>query len=85
MCLFRFVLNQRSMDVAIAYIYSLGHIHRFTISELLKSEKEYVARLNFAMLHYLPLIFESMAPRALRAQKETLLGNLNDIWEFHSK
>ena len=61
------------------------YLHRFTVSELIKSEKEYVARLNYAMLHYLPVIFGSMAPRALRAQKATLLGNLKDIWEFHSK
>ena len=65
--------------------HSFTHTHRFTASELLKSEKEYVTRLNYAMLHYLPAIFESMVPRALRAQKETLLGNLEDIWEFHSK
>lgn len=61
------------------------YVHRFTVKELIKSEKEYVARLNYAMLHYLPVIFESMAPRALRSQKDTLLGNLDKIWEFHSK
>ena len=63
----------------------LARNHRFTASELLKSEKEYVSRLNYALLQYVPTIFESGAPRALRGQRETLLGNLEDIWEFHSK
>ena len=60
---------------------------RYTFSELLSSEKEYVERLTFCVTQYKCTINapNSSAPKALRGVAEQLFGNVEDILNYHQR
>lgn len=60
---------------------------RFTFSELLSSEHEYVERLTSCVTQYMLPITNpnSSAPKTLRGVADQLFGNIEDILNYHQK
>uniref|UniRef100_A0A6A7FRC8 Triple functional domain protein-like n=2 Tax=Hirondellea gigas TaxID=1518452 RepID=A0A6A7FRC8_9CRUS len=53
------------------------------MSELVKTEQDYVLSLEYIIENYLPELLRDDIPQALRGQRNVIFGNIEKIYEFH--
>ncbi|XP_047739716.1 triple functional domain protein-like isoform X2 [Hyalella azteca] len=53
------------------------------MSELIKTEQDYVLSLEYIIENYLPELLREDIPQALRGQRNVIFGNIEKIHEFH--
>ncbi|KAM9342480.1 pleckstrin homology domain-containing family G member 4B-like [Pholidichthys leucotaenia] len=55
------------------------------MEELLFTEREYVRSLGYILTHYLPLMDRLDIPQELRGKRGVIFGNLEKLYDFHSR
>ncbi|XP_067904225.1 pleckstrin homology domain-containing family G member 4B-like isoform X2 [Heterodontus francisci] len=55
------------------------------MEEILITEREYVRSLGYIIAHYLPEMEHIDLPQDLRGQRGTIFGNLEKLYDFHSR
>lgn len=55
------------------------------MSEMIKTEKDYVSALKFVIVSYLPELNRDDVVQPLRGKRNIVFGNLEKIYEFHSQ
>ena len=55
------------------------------MSEMLHTERDYVKSLQFVIDHYIPELMREDVPQSLRGKRSTVFGNLEQIYQFHSR
>ncbi|KAF2366898.1 Dbl (DH) domain [Trinorchestia longiramus] len=53
------------------------------LSELIKTEQDYVRSLEYIIENYIPELLREDIPQALRGQRNVIFGNIEKIHEFH--
>lgn len=55
------------------------------MSEMIKTEKDYVNALKLVIVNYLPELNRDDVVQPLRGKRNIVFGNLEKIYEFHSQ
>jgi hypothetical protein len=55
------------------------------MNEMIQTERDYVRSLQFVIDHYVPELLREDVPQALRGKRNVVFGNLEKIWQFHSR
>lgn len=55
------------------------------MTEMVDTEKDYVRALRYIIDNYLPEIVREDVPQSLRGKRNTVFGNIENIYEFHSQ
>ncbi|XP_049818599.1 uncharacterized protein LOC109601686 isoform X4 [Aethina tumida] len=58
---------------------------KFIIKEMIETERDYVKSLDYIIVNYIPELQREDIPQALRGQRNTVFGNVEKIYEFHSQ
>lgn len=53
--------------------------------EMIQTERDYVASLEYVIENYIPQLLREDIPQALRGQRNVVFGNIEKIYEFHSR
>ncbi|CAG9767511.1 unnamed protein product [Ceutorhynchus assimilis] len=56
----------------------------YIIKEMIETERDYVKSLDYVIVNYVPELQREDIPQALRGQRNTVFGNVEKIFEFHS-
>ncbi|XP_072400076.1 puratrophin-1-like isoform X3 [Diabrotica undecimpunctata] len=56
----------------------------YIIKEMIETERDYVKSLDYVIINYIPELQREDIPQALRGQRNTVFGNVEKIFEFHS-
>uniref|UniRef100_A0A6P7GLK4 Uncharacterized protein LOC114339645 n=1 Tax=Diabrotica virgifera virgifera TaxID=50390 RepID=A0A6P7GLK4_DIAVI len=56
----------------------------YIITEMIETERDYVKSLDYVIINYIPELQREDIPQALRGQRNTVFGNVEKIFEFHS-
>ncbi|CAG9864587.1 unnamed protein product [Phyllotreta striolata] len=57
----------------------------FIVKEMIETERDYVKSLDYIIINYIPELQREDIPQALRGQRNTVFGNVEKIYEFHSR
>ncbi|CAH0547509.1 unnamed protein product [Brassicogethes aeneus] len=57
----------------------------YIIKEMIETERDYVKSLDYVIVNYIPELQREDIPQALRGQRNTVFGNVEKIYEFHSQ
>ncbi|KAG5886772.1 hypothetical protein JTB14_032264 [Gonioctena quinquepunctata] len=57
----------------------------YIIKEMVDTERDYVKSLDYIIVNYIPELQREDIPQALRGQRNTVFGNVEKIYEFHSQ
>ncbi|CAH1179324.1 unnamed protein product [Phaedon cochleariae] len=57
----------------------------YIIKEMVETERDYVKSLDYIIINYIPELQREDIPQALRGQRNTVFGNVEKIYEFHSQ
>nr|CAI5859526.1 unnamed protein product [Callosobruchus analis] len=57
----------------------------YIIKEMIETERDYVKSLDYIIVNYVPELQREDIPQALRGQRNTVFGNVEKIYEFHSQ
>ncbi|XP_050301872.1 uncharacterized protein LOC126740062 isoform X3 [Anthonomus grandis grandis] len=57
----------------------------YAIKEMIATERSYVQSLDYIITNYIPELQREDIPQALRGQRNTVFGNVEKIYEFHSR
>ncbi|KAJ8979827.1 hypothetical protein NQ317_014958, partial [Molorchus minor] len=57
----------------------------YIIKEMIDTERDYVKSLDYIIVNYIPELQREDIPQALRGQRNTVFGNVEKIYEFHSQ
>lgn len=52
---------------------------------MIETERDYVKSLDYIIVNYIPELQREDIPQALRGQRNTVFGNVEKIYEFHSQ
>lgn len=58
---------------------------RLIMREMVQTERDYVASLEYVIENYIPELLREDIPQALRGQRNVVFGNIEKIHEFHSR
>ncbi|XP_018567154.1 triple functional domain protein isoform X3 [Anoplophora glabripennis] len=58
---------------------------KYIIKEMIETERDYVKSLDYVIVNYIPELQREDIPQALRGQRNTVFGNVEKIYEFHSQ
>ncbi|KAJ8922123.1 hypothetical protein NQ315_004057 [Exocentrus adspersus] len=58
---------------------------KYIIKEMIETERDYVKSLDYIIVNYIPELQREDIPQALRGQRNTVFGNVEKIYEFHSQ
>ncbi|XP_066257641.1 puratrophin-1-like isoform X1 [Euwallacea similis] len=56
----------------------------YIIREMIETERDYVRSLDYIIVNYIPELQREDIPQALRGHRNTVFGNVEKIYEFHS-
>lgn len=65
-------------------VFVLRRLQR-VLEELVVTEREYVRSLGYILTHYLPLLDRPDIPQDLRGKRGIIFGNLEKLYDFHSR
>lgn len=57
----------------------------YIIKEMIETERDYVKSLDYVIVNYISELQREDIPQALRGQRNTVFGNVEKIYEFHSQ
>ncbi|XP_056631347.1 uncharacterized protein LOC130441613 isoform X2 [Diorhabda sublineata] len=57
----------------------------YIIKEMIETERDYVKSLDYVIVNYISELQRDDIPQALRGQRNTVFGNVEKIYEFHSQ
>ncbi|KAG1675174.1 Puratrophin-1 [Nymphon striatum] len=68
--------------------YCISLYHRtinLIMKEMIQTERDYVSSLEYIIESYIPELLREDIPQALRGQRNVIFGNIEKIYEFHSR